>query len=268
MANHSPSSSSPTNGPSARELEVLKLSVLFDNHFFEGVPTQLHFTQNTDMVGAWIDEQGAANLSVGLDRIKFMSSEQLAFLIAHEYGHLVLKHPDKTTEIQQQYGVNSTYDEFLLSFDMKREYSKLMRDMELQADLFGAKLVLGLGHDPVLGASFLMGETKSIQHPEGTLRIAKIKSKLDSLEAEDFSGTIGGLAIQLGDAEVLAALIPPERDPFQATDFTVKAAAEYWPEPAGKNTGDTLYGFEVSALLTVVILACAAPRWWRKTRVC
>lgn len=267
MADHSPSSSSPTNGPSARELEVLKLSVLFDNHFFEGVPTQVHFTQNTDMVGTWIDEHGVANLSVGLDRIQFMSSEQLAFLIAHEYGHLVLKHPSKTTEIQQQYGVNSAYDEFLLSFEMKREYSKLMREMELQADLFGAKLVLGLGHDPVSGASFLLGETKSIQHPEGTLRIAKIKSKQGALEAEDFSDTIGGLAVQLGDTEVLAALIPAEGDAFLTADLTVKAAAEHWPEPVGRSAGDTLYGFEVSALLTLVTLACALPRWWRKASV-
>ncbi|MDP3189200.1 M48 family metalloprotease [Limnobacter sp.] len=263
MAIHSPSSL-PPSGPSARELEVLKLSVLFDNHFFEGVPTQVHFTQNTDMVGTWIDEQGAANLSVGLDRIQFMSSEQLAFLIAHEYGHLVLKHPDKTTEIQQQYGVNSTYDEFLLSFDMKREYSRLMRDMELQADLFGAKLVLGLGHDPVSGASFLLGETKSIQHPEGTLRIAKIKSKQNTLEAEDFSGTIGGLALQLGDAELLASLIPAEGVTFETTDLTVKAVVEYWPAPVGRTAVDALYGFEVSALLTLAILACALPRWWRK----
>lgn len=257
MANRLPSSL-PPGEPSARELEVLKLSVLFDNHFFEGAPTQVHFTQNTDMVGTWIDEQGAANLAVGVDRIQFMSTEQLAFLIAHEYGHLVLKHPDKTTEIQQQYGVNSAYDEFLLSFDMKREYSRLMREMELQADLFGAKLVLGLGHDPVLGASFLLGETKSIQHPEGALRIAKIKSKRDTLEAEDFSGTIVGLAVQL----------PSGGGPFEVADLmTVKAVVESWPEPVGSNSGDTLYGFEVSALLTVAILACALPSWWRKASV-
>jgi len=60
-------------------LEVLKLSVLFDNHFFNGAPTQVHFIQNSTMVGTWVDEQGAANLSVGLDRIQFMSSDQLAF---------------------------------------------------------------------------------------------------------------------------------------------------------------------------------------------
>jgi len=47
--------------------------------FFNGAPTQVHFIQNSTMVGTWVDEQGAANLSVGLDRIQFMSSDQLAF---------------------------------------------------------------------------------------------------------------------------------------------------------------------------------------------
>ena len=254
MANHS--------------LEVLKLSVLFDNHFFNGVPTQVHFIQNSTMVGTWIDEQGAANLSIGLDRIKFMNSDQLVFLIAHEYGHLVLKHPDKTIEIQQQYGIVSTFDEFMLSPDMKRDYSRLMREMELQADLFGAQLVLGLGHDPVSGASFLLGETKSIQHPEGTLRVAKIKAGEQSLVAEDFSGTFNNLAMQFSDAEVLAALVPSYTQPIDSIDSTVKAAVESWPASgAGSYAGDTLYGFEVSVLLTIAVLACAMPRWWRKTSV-
>lgn len=253
MANHS--------------LEVLKLSVLFDNHFFDGTPTQVHFIENSTMVGAWVDEQGAANLTVGLDRIQFMSSDQLAFLIAHEYGHLVLKHPQKTLEIQQQYGVNSAFDEFMLSFDMKRDYSKLMREMELQADLLGAQLVLGLGHDPVAGASFLLGETKSIQHPEGTLRVAKIESGKESIQAEDFSGTFSDLATQLSDAEVTAAIWPRFIPPTDSMDSTVKAAVEIW-HPNGTEggyAGDTLYGFEVSALLTIAVLACALPRWWRKT---
>ncbi len=250
-------------------LEVLKLSVLFDNHFFNGVPTQVHFIQNSTMVGTWVDEQGAANLSVGLDRIQFMSSDQLAFLIAHEYGHLVLKHPQKTQEIQQQYGIVSTFDEFMLSFDAKRDYSKLMRDMELQADLFGAKLVLGLGRDPVSGASFLLGETKSIQHPEGTLRLAKIKAGESNLIAEDFSDTFSDLAMQLSDAEVLAALVPSDTLPVDSNDSTVKAVVESWPVAVdvGDYAGDTLYGFEVSVLLTVAVLACALPRWWRRTRV-
>jgi len=253
MANHS--------------LEVLKLSVLFDNHFFDGAPTQVHFIENSTMVGTWIDEQGAANLTIGLDRIQFMNSDQLAFLIAHEYGHLLLKHPQKTLEIQQQYGVNSTFDEFMLSFDMKRDYSKLMREMELEADLLGAQLVLGLGHDPVAGASFLLSETKSIQHPEGTLRVAKIKSGKESIQAEDFSGTFGDLATQLSDAEVLAALVPSYTQPIDSIDSTVKAAVESWPasDTEGGYAGDTLHGFEVSVLLTVAVLVCALPRWWRKT---
>lgn len=245
-------------------LEVLKLSVLFDSHFFNGVPTQVHFTQNSNMVGTWIDDQGAANLSIGLDRIQFMNNDQLAFLIAHEYGHLVLKHPEKTLEIQEQYGVASTFDEFMLSFDMKRDYSKLMREMELQADLFGAKLVLGLGHDPVSGSSFLLSETKSIQHPEGTLRVAKIKSNQDAMVAEDFSETFNDLAMQLGDAELLVALVPNNQHLF---DSSVKAMVESLPTyPTNEGyAGDTLYGFEMSALLTLTILACALPRWWRKT---
>ena len=248
-------------------LEVLKLSVLFDNHFFNGVPTQVHFTQSSNMVGTWIDEQGAANLSIGLDRIKFMSNDQLAFLIAHEYGHLVLKHPQKTLEIQQQYGIASTFDEFMLSFDMKRDYSKLMREMELQADLFGAKLVMGLGHDPVSGSSFLLSETKSIQHPEGTLRVAKIKSNQQAMVAEDFSETFNDLAIQLSDAEVLAALVPDHQGHFEFTDSSVKAMVENLPSQGADEgyAGDTLYGLEVSVVLTLVILACAVPRWWRKT---
>ncbi|WP_306481515.1 M48 family metalloprotease [Limnobacter sp.] len=252
-----------------QSLEVLKLSVLFDNHFFNGVPTQVHFIQNSSLVGTWIDDQGAANLSIGLDRIQFMSSDQLAFLIAHEYGHLVLKHPEKTLEIQQQYGIASSFDEFMLSFDAKRDYSKLMREMELQADLFGAQLVLGLGHDPVSGASFLLAETKSIQHPEGTLRVAKIKAGEQSLVAEDFSGTFNHLALQLSDAEVLAALVPSYAQPMGSVDSAVKAAVESWPVSGadGGYAGDTLYGFEVSVLLTIVVLACAIPRWWRRTSV-
>jgi len=251
-----------------QSLEVLKLSVLFDNHFFNGVPTQVHFTQNSDMVGTWIDEQGAANLSIGLDRIQFMTNDQLAFLIAHEYGHLVLKHPEKTLEIQQQYGIASSFDEFMLSFDAKRDYSKLMREMELQADLFGAKLVLGLGHDPVSGSSFLLAETKSVQHPEGTLRVAKIKSSQDEIVAEDFSGTFNNLSMQLSDAEVLAALVPSYAQPTGFVDSTVKAAVESWPTSGASGyAGDTLYGFEVSVFLTIAVLACAIPRWWRKTSV-
>lgn len=139
-------------------LEVLKLSVLFDNHFFNGAPTQVHFIQNSTMVGTWVDEQGAANLSVGLDRIQFMSSDQLAFLIAHEYGHLVLKHPQKTQEIQ---------------------------------------------------------------HPEGTLRLAKIKAGESNLIAEDFSDTFSDLAMQLSDAEVLAAMVPGDTLPVDSNDSTV-----------------------------------------------
>ena len=250
-------------------LEVLKLSVLFDNHFFNGVPTQVHFTQSSNMVGTWIDEQGAANLSIGLDRIQFMSNDQLAFLIAHEYGHLVLKHPERTLEIQQQYGIASTFDEFMLSFDAKRDYSKLMREMELQADLFGAKLVLGLGHDPVSGSSFLLSETKSIQHPEGTLRVAKIKSSQDAIVAEDFSGTFNHLALQLNDAEVLAALVPSNQNLFESTDSSVKAMVENLPSIVSNEgyAGDQMYGFEVSVFLTIAVLACAMPRWWRKTSV-
>lgn len=256
-------------GASSRELEVLKLSVLFDNHFFNGVPTQVHFTQNSTMVGTWVDEQGAANLTIGLDRIQFMSSDQLAFLMAHEYGHLVLKHPEKTVEIQQQYGIASTFDEFMLSFDMKRDYSKLMREMELQADLFGAKLVMGLGHDPVSASSFLLGGTRSIQHPEGTLRVAKIKLNQEAIVAEDFSGTFNDLAIQLNDTEVWAALVPDHQSQFVFTDSSVKAMAENLPLHSGNEgyAGDTMYGFEVSAVLTLAILACAVPRWWRKTSV-
>ena len=240
-------------------LEVLKLSVLFDNHFFNGVPTQIHFTQNSTMAVAWVGDQGVANLSVDLDRIRFMSNDQLAFLIAHEYGHLVLKHPQKTLEIQKQYGVESTFDEFMLSFDAKRDYSKLMREMELQADLFGTKLVLGLGYDPVQGASFLLSETKSIQHPEGTLRVAKIKSGKESVVAEDFSKTFDGLAVQLEEAQVLAALMPG--------DSSVKAMVENTiSKPAEEGYMDyVMYGFEVSVLLTMTILACAVPSWWRKT---
>lgn len=257
--------------PTSRELEVLKLSVLFDSHFFGGTPTQVHFTQNSSMVGTWIDDLGGANLSIGLDRIQFMNSDQLAFLIAHEYGHLVLKHPEKTVEIQQQYGVASTFDEFMLSFDMKREYSKLMRDMELQADLFGASLVLGLGRDPVSGASFLLSETKSIQHPEGTLRVAKIKSGQESMVAEDFSGTFNDLAVQLSDAQVLAALVPSNQFSSTANNSAaVKAVVESWPQAAEREAsyaGDTMYGFEVSVLLTLAVLACAVPSWWRKTSV-
>lgn len=187
-------------------LEVLKLSVLFDNHFFNGAPTQVHFIQNSTMVGTWVDEQGAANLSVGLDRIQFMSSDQLAFLIAHEYGHLVLKHPQKTQEIQ---------------------------------------------------------------HPEGTLRLAKIKAGESNLIAEDFSDTFSDLAMQLSDAEVLAALVPSDTLPVDSNDSTVKAVVESWPVAVdvGDYAGDTLYGFEVSVLLTVAVLACALPRWWRRTRV-
>lgn len=253
MANHS--------------LDVLKLSVLFDHHFFNGVPTQVHFTEDTAMVGTWIDEQGAANLSIGLDRIQFMNSDQLAFLVAHEYGHLVLKHPQKTLEIQQQYGVNSTFDEFMLSFDMKRDYSKLMREMELEADLFGAQLVLGLGHDPVAGASFLLGETKSIQHPEGTLRVAKIKSGQEAIQAEDFSRTFNDLVVQLNDTEVLAGLVASYTQPIDSIDSAVKSVVESWPASGveGGYAGDTLHGFEVSVLLTFAVLACALPRWWRKT---
>lgn len=252
-----------------QSLEVLKLSVLFDSHFFNGVPTQVHFTPNSTMVGTWVDEHGAANLSVGLARIQFMSNDQLAFLIAHEYGHLVLKHPEKTLEIQQQYGIASTFDEFMLSFDMKRDYSKLMREMELQADLFGAKLVMGLGHDPVAGSSFLLGETKSIQHPEGTLRVAKIESNQQSMAAEDFSETFHGLAVQLGDAEVFAALMPDNQTLFGATDSSVKAVVDNLPTHLANQgyAGDTMYGLEVSVVFTLAILACAIPRWWRKTSV-
>jgi hypothetical protein len=253
----------------SRELEVLKLSVLFDNHFFDGAPTQVHFAPNSTMVGTWIDEQGDANLTIGLDRIQFMNSDQLAFLIAHEYGHLVLKHPEKTVEIQQQFGVASTFDEFMLSFDMKRDYSKLMREMELQADLFGAKVVMGLGRDPETGASFLLSETKSIQHPEGTLRVAKIKANKETLQAEDMSGTFQVLANQLGDADVLAALTPSDQVQLESNSLGLKALVESWPNTNDQEgyAGDTLYGFEVSALLTLAILACALPRWWRKTSV-
>ncbi|MCR2747805.1 M48 family metalloprotease [Limnobacter parvus] len=259
---------SVSNDSASRELEVLKLSVLFDSHFFNGLPTQVHFTHNSSMVGTWVDHQGVANLSVSLDRIRFMNSDQLAFLIAHEYGHLVLKHPEKTVEIQQQFGVASTFDEFMLSFDMKREYSKLMREMEIQADLFGAKLALGLGRDPELGASFLLGETKGIQHPEGTLRVAKIKSEKESMAAEDFSDTFDSLAVQLGDAEVLAALLPSNLVLYRGdTPAGVKAAVESWSEPGMEPAyaGGPDYGFEVSILLTLAVLACALPRWWRKT---
>lgn len=256
--------------PTSRELEILKLSVLFDSHFFDGTPTQVHFTHNSSMVGTWIDDQGGANLGIGLDRIQFMNSDQLAFLIAHEYGHLVMKHPEKTVEIQQQYGIASSFDEFMLSFEMKRDYSKLMREMELQADLFGANLVLGLGRDPVSGASFLLSETKSIQHPEGTLRVAKIKSGKDAMVAEDFSGTFNNLAVQLSDTEVLAALVPSNQALLASNNSAaVKAAVESWPQAdreAGY-AGDTMYGFEVSVLLTLAVLACAIPRWWRKTSV-
>jgi hypothetical protein len=256
-------------GASPRELEVLKLGVLFDKHFFNGVPTKVHFIPDSTMVGTWVDEQGGANLNIGLDRIQFMNSDQLAFLVAHEYGHLVLKHPAKTLEIQKQYGISSTLDEFMLPFDAKRDYSKLMRDMELQADLFGTKLVMGLGRDPVSGSSFLLGETKSMQHPEGTLRVAKIKSSQDSLVAEDFSKTLSDLGIQLGDAEVLAALAPNGQARFEANDSTVKAMVEEQPSHATHEgyAGQALYGFEVSVMLTVAILACAAPWWWRKTSV-
>lgn len=263
MATHTPLSENLS-----RELEVLKLSVLFDHHFFNGSPTQVHFTHNSSMVGAWVDEQGGANLTVGLDLIQFMSSDQLAFLIAHEYSHLVLNHPEQTIEIQKQYGVASSFDEFMLSADLKRDYSKLMRDMELQADLMGTQLVLGLGRDPELGAAFLLGETKGIQHPEGTLRVAKIKIGKDTLVPEDFSATFNEHSSQLGDAQVMAALVP---NPQTATyyDSAVKAVIEsrvQTPLEKGHSDG-TQFGFEVSAVLTLAVLACAIPSWWRKTSI-
>lgn len=265
MANYDAS-----NDPTSRELEVLKLSVLFDSHFFNGTPTQVHFSPNSGMVGAWIDDQGNSHLSVGLDRIQFMNSDQLAFLIAHEYGHLVLKHPEQTMEIQHQYGISSAFDEFMLSFDLKREYSKLMRDMELQADLFGANLVLGLGRDPVSGASFLLDQAKSIQHPEGTLRVSKIESGLASMVPEDFSGTFNNLPVQVRDAEVLAALEPSHPFVNESTNTpALKAVVESWSQGGHDSTyaSDNLYGFEVSVLLTLAVLACALPSWWRKTSV-
>jgi hypothetical protein len=241
-----------STGTVSRELEVLELSVLFDNHFFDGKPTQIHFKTGGEMAGTWVDEHGTAHLSVGLDRIQFMSTEQLTFLIAHEYGHLVLQHPAKTTEIQEKYGVKSTL-----------EYSKLMREMELQADLFGAKLVMGLGQNPVDAASFLLSETKSTQHPEGTLRVAKIKSEQNNLVPESFDTTLSSLPLLLRDSEI-ADSSTVDFNSLPTSNLTVKAAAEYWPDAGSSNPAVSLYGVDAAVLMTATILACALPSWWRK----
>lgn len=99
--------------------------------------------------------------------------------------------------------------------------------------------------------------------------MSKIKSNQDGMKAEDFSSTYNNLAIQLGDAEALAALVPTGENVFNAGDSAMKAAVETLPKAAGDlgSTGGTVYGFEVSAMLTIAVLACAIPRWWRKTSV-
>ena len=49
----------------------------------------------------------------------------------------------------------------------------------------------------------------------------------------------------------------------------MKAVVESLPQsPSYSNAAeDAVYGFEVSALLTLLILACALPNWWRKITV-
>jgi hypothetical protein len=248
------------------ESEVLGLSVHFDRYFFNGVPTQVHFVRNSSIVGTWIDDHGVANLSVGLDRIQTMNADQLTFLIAHEYGHLVLKHPEKSLAIQKQFGVSSTFDEFMLSFDLKREYSKQMREMELQADQFATSLLMSLGRDPVIGASFLLSEAKSIQHPEGTLRVSKIKQTKEMLSHQD-SASNNKFTFPVGESGQLMAGLPDGREiVFEPGQTFVKAVVESKPQQTGGFDFPVgmVSSFEVSALLTLAVLACAAPSWWRK----
>lgn len=243
-------------------LNVLQLGVLLDAHFLNGKPTQIHFNTDIELANTWVDEAGQAHLSVNPHHIQFMSKDQLVFLLGHEYGHLVMQHPQKTMAIQHDFGIASVLDEFMLPPDKKREYSKQMRDMELQADLFGAQVTIGLGHNPVSGASFLLSQTKSTQHPEGTLRVQKIKSAGSDLKGNDFSASLASVQHSLGGAPWFAQ--------SSAVAETVQLKG-VWNAAGHSHGGVNIasgVGFEIPALLTAVILAGALPLWWRRLRAC
>ncbi|WP_370262056.1 hypothetical protein [Limnobacter sp.] len=239
--------------------KLLALGVLLDHHYFEGRATQIQFSDEVDMASAWVDEAGQAHLSINPKHVAFMSTEQLVFLVGHEYGHLVMQHPQKTTAIQAEYGVASVLDEFMLPPDKKRDYSKQMRDMELEADLFGARVAKGLGHDPVAGASFLLAQTKSIQHPEGPLRVHKIKILEGQLQGDDYSTSLADVTHKLGTTP-WATLAQHTGEPIQLKAFVQV------PQGHKQTTLSGQAGFEVPLALTVLALAGALPRWWRRLR--
>ncbi|HEX4919089.1 MAG TPA: M48 family metalloprotease [Limnobacter sp.] len=252
-------SQSEIQNTSPAALNVMQLGVLFDAHFFNGKPTQIHFTTDVDLASTWVDEFGNGHLSINPHHIQFMSTNQLVFLLGHEYGHLVMEHPQKTVAIQAEFGIASVLDEFMLPPDKKRDYSKQMREMELQADLFGAQVAIGLGQDPVAGASFLLSQTKSVQHPEGTLRIQKIKSASNDLKGNDFAESLASVQQTLGGAPWFA------QSSTVAETVHLKGVLNPGYTHGGVNIASDV-GFAVPAVLTLVILAGALPLWWRRLR--
>jgi len=104
---------------------------------------------------AWVTGDGNIYLTIALIR-NCKTEDELAFIIAHELGHLYYRHPEKSIEedFYTQLGLlvskwlfNLDKEDIILSYKLLT--AKYSREHEREADAFAVKLLLKAGYDPL-----------------------------------------------------------------------------------------------------------------------
>lgn len=102
------------------------------------------------------------------------SIDQLAFVLAHELAHVMMKHPAKGDEFLQK-NPNATEEQFL----------KLSRDMEFEADKYAVLYTMRAGYSPLGGIEWFNYMTNQgyeytphtmnyVTHPNFTARVVEV----------------------------------------------------------------------------------------------
>lgn len=117
------------------------------------------------------------------------SDDEVAFILSHEYGHLIARHPDK----RKTQATAGAVVGVLLGGDPRVTseigYYSNAEEFELEGDALATRITHAAGYDPVKGAEFFArtGDQKNdpgfwITHPPNSDRLATVLATMSEIE--------------------------------------------------------------------------------------
>lgn len=159
------------------------------------VPTWHLMVSRDPKEAAWSLAGGRLCISEPFIESEHLTDDELAFVLAHEMGHVVLQHDNQSLTVARQMmprNIRATPDDvyammdFSLGFVMQLEPE--MRAEEFEADYAGVIIESIAGFDPHGAATFMQKlgaeETPGVRmvetHPEAAERLARIRAVIPS----------------------------------------------------------------------------------------